>query len=474
MPDIVHARFLSRAASQRFVHSPEHQVCLSGVLSSPCLTPSPSPTSLSPPPLQDATDQFLEVTKKDLREVELSVLGKVREMESLSENHAVEVRVYMQKVKHLEYEHNNALRKLDADERAEVKEEDTLHLKKEALLRSNKNSARSTIRETEAANADAIRTMKILQDKNAQKLKQEFRATLDALKAKYEQRLDTLRSDLTLRHKVEVHEVEERKNLHINQLMQAHEQAFAEIKRYYNDITKANLDLITTLKAQIAEANEKSAANQKLMLEIAEENKRLSDPLQRATQELHSLQADLKDADKDRQSLAYAKNRLRSLRAQLAALEGSHAELERRYATVEAERDELYDKFEATVRAAQARSEARNEALEKRLGEAEAEYGARRVQVDAVLSAAQLDPHLLDDIQGKLDSALDMRAGAVRQLQGDIVKLTKAHNDAIRTFTARMRELGVPADTLDSLPLALLPSSAGLGPAGLLAKPSVA
>jgi ribulose 1,5-bisphosphate carboxylase large subunit-like protein len=57
-----------------------------------------------------------------------------------------------------------------------------------------------------------------------------------------------LRDDLELRRKQEIHEIEERKNTHINELMKKHEKAFAEIKNYYNDITHNNLDLIKTLK----------------------------------------------------------------------------------------------------------------------------------------------------------------------------------------------------------------------------------
>lgn len=53
-----------------------------------------------------------------------------------------------------------------------------------------------------------------------------------------------LRDDLELRRKQEIHEIEERKNTHINELMKKHERAFAEIKNYYNDITHNNLDLI--------------------------------------------------------------------------------------------------------------------------------------------------------------------------------------------------------------------------------------
>lgn len=53
----------------------------------------------------------------------------------------------------------------------------------------------------------------------------------------------------------EIHEIEERKNTHINELMKKHERAFAEIKNYYNDITHNNLDLIKTLKVRHRNSN---------------------------------------------------------------------------------------------------------------------------------------------------------------------------------------------------------------------------
>jgi hypothetical protein len=91
-----------------------------------------------------------------------------------------------------------------------------------------------------------------------------------------------LRDDLELRRKQELHETEERKNAHIRDLMRKHRQAFNEIKNYYNDITSNNLDLIKTLKEDVAEMKKKEALNEKLMYEISMENKRLAEPLNRA------------------------------------------------------------------------------------------------------------------------------------------------------------------------------------------------
>ena len=58
--------------------------------------------------------------------------------------------------------------------------------------------------------------------------------------------------------------------------------AFADMKGYYNDITHNNLDLIKSLKDDVASMKRKEAANEKLMYEIAQENKRLAEPLSRA------------------------------------------------------------------------------------------------------------------------------------------------------------------------------------------------
>ena len=43
------------------------------------------------------------------------------------------------------------------------------------------------------------------------------------------------------------------------ELMKKHERAFAEIKNYYNDITHNNLDLIKTLKEDVAEMKKREA-----------------------------------------------------------------------------------------------------------------------------------------------------------------------------------------------------------------------
>lgn len=68
------------------------------------------------------------------------------------------------------------------------------------------------------------------------------------MEAKYTRKMQALRDEMDLRRKTEIHELEERKNTQISELMENHEGAFGAIKNYYNDITAKNLTLINLLK----------------------------------------------------------------------------------------------------------------------------------------------------------------------------------------------------------------------------------
>merc|ERR1711907_594959 len=133
----------------------------------------------------------------------------------------------------------------------------------------------------------------------------------------YDRKLDALRDELELRRKVELHELEERKSLHTNTLIENHQQAFAEIKNYYNAITQDNLSLIKSLKEEVVEMKKKDADNEKVMAKISLENKNLVEPLHNALNKVEDHRQQLKNYEKDKNSLKQGKARLTQLQHQL-------------------------------------------------------------------------------------------------------------------------------------------------------------
>ena len=182
-------------------------------------------------------------------------------MEELEERHQVEIKVYKQKVKHLLYEHQNNVTTLKADAEVALKQQQDEFRRRSGELSKDKRSLKLELKELELAHEDVVRQLKLEQAKVTTMLRQEFEQNGKELQALYEKKMKTQREDLELQRKHEIHEVEERKNTHINQLMKKHDVAFTEIKNYYNDITHNNLDLIKTLKDDVAEMKKKEATN---------------------------------------------------------------------------------------------------------------------------------------------------------------------------------------------------------------------
>lgn len=108
---------------------------------------------------------------------------------------------------------------------------------------------------------------------------------------------------MELKLKVEIHEIEERKNQHINDLLRNHDEAFCGLKNFYNDITSENLNLIRAQKAEITKIEDRRASNLKTIQRLREKNNDLQKPLDDATTERNELLDILKQFEKDKMSL---------------------------------------------------------------------------------------------------------------------------------------------------------------------------
>ena len=70
-----------------------------------------------------------------------------------------------------------------------------------------------------------------------------------------------------------------------------HARGFAEMKAYFSEITHSNLDLVASLKSELAELRRREAADERAMYAIALENKAMSDPLRRVLSEVQRLRS---------------------------------------------------------------------------------------------------------------------------------------------------------------------------------------
>eukprot|EP00163_Fabomonas_tropica_P031533 TRINITY_DN752_c1_g1_i2.p1 TRINITY_DN752_c1_g1~~TRINITY_DN752_c1_g1_i2.p1 ORF type:complete len:387 (-),score=137.25 TRINITY_DN752_c1_g1_i2:355-1515(-) len=381
-------------------------------------------------------------------------------MEEVEERTQVEIKVYKQKVKHLLYEHQNNVTLLKTDNETALKLQNDDHRTREAELKKDRRALKLELKEQQLSHEDVIKNLKQDQDKNITKLRQEYERQTSELQAKYEDKVRTLREELDVRRKIEIMEIEERKNQHINELMKKHERAFGEIKNYYNDITHNNLDLIKTLKQEVSVMKKNEATNEKLMFEIAQENKRLSEPLEKALKEVDTLRHELANYQKDKLSLQNAKARLVVQAEQLKQIRWEHEVLEQRFKQVEAERDDLYNKFEQTIYDVQQKAGFKNLLLEKKLDTMNDALEKKDAQLSEVLAASNLDQGAMNNVSRKLQEVLETKNTAIKDLQYELAKTIKSHNDLIGVYESKLAEYGIPGEELGFKKIRPLPGMA--------------
>ncbi|NXI36603.1 DRC4 protein, partial [Galbula dea] len=274
------------------------------------------------------------------------------------------------------------------------------------------------------------------------------------IEAKYTKKMQALRDELDLRRKTEIHEVEERKNNHINELMRNHERAFSDMKNYYNDITLKNLELISLLKEQIEEMKKKENQLEKEKADLLLENKHLKEPLQQAQEQVAELQKKLAHYDKDKEALMNTRACLKVTKKDLKDLQWEHEVLEQRFSKVQAERDELYQKFTKAINEVQQKTGFKNLLLERKLKGLLGVLEKKEVELSEVFAASNLDPSALSLVSQKLEDVLNSKNATIKDLQLQLARVCKAHDDMLQTFEAKLTACGIPLDSLGFKPLA--------------------
>ncbi|KAK2894901.1 hypothetical protein Q8A67_012130 [Cirrhinus molitorella] len=422
---------------------------------------------------RDKIHTFWEITKRQLEEKKCELRNRERELEEGEEHHQVEIKVYKQKVKHLLYEQQNMLSELKAESVVSTKLLQKEHADLENKLQKDMCCLKVDIKEQELSSENVIKNLHLKHDEKITVLRNDFARQVQEIEFKYKKRMQKLRQEEELRRKTEIHEIEERKNSHINMLMKNHEKAFRDIRNYFSDIVYKNLDLITSLKEELKEMKRKEEKRNKDMAEVLEENKYLRESPQKAKEEVAELQKRLANYEKDRSALARTRACLKISEREMKELKWVHEVLEQRFTKVQLERDELYMKFSKAIQEVQQKSGFKNLLLECKLTALNDALKKKEAQLGEVLSASNLDPSTFNMVTHKLEEILESKNHTIRDLQYEVARVCKAHNDLLKTSEAKLQAFGIPVEELCFKPLE---SSSGQslsqGPAAQVSTPN--
>lgn len=401
---------------------------------------------------RDRVHKFWDVSKKELENIRFELQNLDQEIEDIERNHQVEMKVYRQKVRHLMYEHHMQVQEIRIRSDKEIAEATLEHQQRMVQLARDKQMLHSEVDSAVTEHDDKVSQ---LRDDHRYMMditkKQSYEAQIRDAEKKYEAKLSVLRDELELRRRAEVHEIEEKKNEHINELIRKHETAFGEMKAYYNQITSNNLELIRSLKEEIANMKRNDEHNETLMFDIERENQNLNEPLELAKKDVADLQQKLHNYEKDKLSLRNARSRLTALSADYAALQGSHDKLQKKFTDVQKDRDSLVTKFEAALRDAMDVVQDKTSVVQQQLLETHSKVEQRDAQLQSVLAAVNLEPAAVDAVSRQMEDALEAKNRAIKDLHFELKKIERQHGDVIAEYERRCRAADIPVLELEPL-----------------------
>lgn len=397
---------------------------------------------------REKINYFWIVEKKTLTEKQADLRNKEREYQDLEERQQIELKMFQQRLKHLRYHQQDEVVELKTDSEMTLKLQEDHHRVTEAEIKKDKRALKIDMKESEVAQEDFIRMLKLEQDQKILQLRQEVDRRARDMQQKYELRMKTIRDEMEKQRKKQCAKIEDAKNARIQEVMGKNHDNFQAIKVYYGDITTSNLDLIKRLKEEHQDIKKRENGDAKHMFDLEQKNKQLKEPLKRAHQDVENLEKELHAYQEDKKKLATVKERIRQSETMLHRMEFQHEVLQQQLGRVTNERDELYSKFQHAIYDVQQKSGLKNLILEKKIDTIEESLETTEAQVSELLTTANVDQATSQGISQKLDQVIAYKNDIVAQLEEEVMRIKDSHLTMVKTYESKLAEYGIPPQEL--------------------------
>lgn len=386
----------------------------------------------------------------------------------VQEQAEIDVKQIVQQMKHLQYENKTRIGEMRAENMTQLKIAQEDHDMQEQELLADKRELRRLLREKEEYTELQVQQLKLKHSEILSEERARFEKEAAEMLALHEQRLYIYIEESEIRHRMEMSEINERKGQQIQKIIEAHDKTIHEMKNYYNDITLNNLALIGTLKEQMEDLRRNSERNERIVTKVTTENRKLADPLKEARTELTEIRKKLENYMRDKKALVRVRSSYETLQKEQNNMKWETEALKMRCDQLSEDRDLLKSKFESAVLELQQKSGLKNVLLERKLSAMQRDAEKREALLGEVLHVSGMEPH---ELSNRIEKLLQSKNEKIQDLRYDLARVSKAHDDMLETFEAKMLQFGIPKDELGFQPLRTMSSlKLGTGPANLVAK----
>lgn len=392
---------------------------------------------------RDRIVAFWEVTRRQLDESRDRLREREQDRAELTERQEIEKKVFKQKIQHLLYENQLQVSSLKEEAERALLSRGEEHRQLENNARRGVRDAKLAGREAELRHREQRMALVAEHDRAIAEQQSQFERELKEIHLKFEQQIRTLREDMDAGRKEELRQVERRKEQHVGELRDVHERTFREMKDYYSEITSNNLEMIRTLKDEVYARKRTEAHNEKAMFEVAQRNKKLTEPLAALQRQRKDLELALVDYPTDRDRLQLAKAQTREAEQEFQTFSWEHEVMSQRHGKLVEDRDIILAKYNAMLQDIQRKSTFRRVLLQKKLELVHGQLEGRDAKLTELLKRANINADDIKELEQKVHDLLSEKDKTIEDLKALLIRQTGYGEDIVGTYESYLVNNGV-------------------------------
>lgn len=279
----------------------------------------------------DAVLSYYEVTKDNLHHLTLEVEQAERTLQQAREDHGLELAVYEDRRKRVQYDHAHRIQEVGEDSSQTLQASRDHHAHREQEIREASREVQIQTGEMQVLQTEEIREAR---ERHARQLEEE-RSRLDDELVQLERQCQNhhaeVMDDAQVQRTTDLRRAEERGEGRLDKLEAQHQARLEESRTYFEGMVGDNQAVVRSLRDEIDRLEDCADRSDRTMAELTEENERLAEPLAKTLEEKRALAAQSKGYEKDGEVLANTKGRIALTRRRIKDLQKEYQELQKRH-----------------------------------------------------------------------------------------------------------------------------------------------
>jgi len=279
----------------------------------------------------DAVLSYYQVTKDQLRHLTLEVEQAERTLQQAREDHGLELSVYEDRRKRVQYDHAHRIQEVDEEGSRALQASRDHHAHREQEIRESSREVQIQTGEMQVLQTEEIREARERHGRQLEEERSRLGDELVQLERQCQNHHAEMMDDAQVRSTTDLRRAEERGQGRLDQLEAQHRARLEESRTYFEGMVGDNQAVVRSLRDEIDRLEDCADRSDRTMAELTEENERLAEPLAKTLEEKRALAAQSKGYEKDGEVLANTKGRIALTRRRIKDLQKEYQELQKRY-----------------------------------------------------------------------------------------------------------------------------------------------